>query len=948
MTNKFLLEHDSFVDRHCGLSPQEETEMLQSLGMAQLEDMVKTLPADIRADKPNIGEGTTEDKIKSVLFYFARHNKMLTNLIGLGYYGTQMPPIIQRKLFEDPAWYTAYTPYQPEIAQGRLEMLMNFQTMVADLTAMPMAGASLLDEATAAAEAMCLFYRECKTDATAFLVDENTFPQTIGVIRTRAEPLGIKVIITNTEDFTNHDNVFGALISYPGADGKIADYSGVISKLQEKSVLVACTTDLLALTLITPPGELGVDVTVGSAQRFGLPVGCGGPHPGFIAFREQFKMRVPGRIVGVSKDKHGKPCYRLSLQSREQHIRREKATSNICTAQALPAMLTAAFAVYHGPERITAIAQRVQHLTQLLADRLTAIGYPPTQQHFFGTLRVKHSQPASVIRQARAKGINLYADKGTIGISIDELTSEDNIATIITAFGGQSGALSDNEGENAIPDALKRQSGFLTHPTFNTHHTEQKMIRYLRFLAEKDIALNRSMIPLGSCTMKLNAAIEMEPISWPQFAHIHPFAPSDQMQGFHLLHDNLANMLCKITGFSAASLQPNAGAQGEYAGLLTIRRYLQDNGGAERNICLIPKSAHGTNAASAVMAGMKVIALEVDNVGQVALDDLSAKLQEHGQQVAALMLTYPSTYGVFGKSLREICQKVHQAGGQVYMDGANLNALVGICQPGQCGPDVMHINLHKTFCIPHGGGGPGMGPIVAGEHLAPYLPDHPMAPSESGKSCGVISATPYGSALINIISWIYIRLMGSSGLRRATLTALLNANYLSRKIADKFPPYFTNEEGFVAHECIVDMRGYKKRANISVDDIAKRLMDFGFHAPTVSWPVPGAMMIEPTESEGKDEIDRYCEALLKIEEEVAKIESGEWPQDDNPLVNAPHTAAEVVSDDWQHAYSRVDAAYPLAWVKSNKYWPPVGRIDAAYGDRNLVCSCPPLEAFTDD
>lgn len=945
MSTSNLFDLSLFADRHCGLSKLEEEAMLKELGLSQLEDMMQAIPADIQSDAPDIGESIPERRVQSILYNFAKRNKALTSMIGLGYYGSDMPAIIHRKLFEDPAWYTAYTPYQPEIAQGRLEMLMNFQTMIADLTGLPMAGASLLDESTATAEAMGLFYRECKSDATTFIVDSNTFPQTLAILKTRAEPLGINVVVTDTDDFTNIDNAFGALISYPGADGKIADYTDLISQLQAKDILVACTTDLLALSLIKTPGEMGADVAVGSAQRFGLPMGGGGPHPGFIAFREKFKMRVPGRIVGVSKDRHNNIAYRLSLQSREQHIRREKATSNICTAQALPAMLAAAFAVYHGPERIRAIALHVQHLTEKLASGLKSIGYIPTNQHFFGTVFVRTDNAASIVQSARERGINLYLAQDGVGISIDEIINTKNITAVLDSFVDNAVEFENIIEESAIPESLKRNSKYLTHPTFNSHQTEQKMLRYLRSLAEKDISLNRSMIPLGSCTMKLNAAIEMEPLSWPQYTNIHPFAPTDQQEGYRLLHNDLASLLCKITGFDAASLQPNAGAQGEYAGLLTIRSYLKDKGEAHRNICLIPKSAHGTNAASAVMAGMKVIALEIDNVGQVALDDLQTKITEHGDNIAALMLTYPSTCGVFGKALREICDMVHQAGGQVYMDGANLNALVGVCQPGKCGPDVMHINLHKTFCIPHGGGGPGMGPIVAGQHLADYLPDHPMDPSASGKSCGVISQAPYGSALINIIPWLYIRLMGKSGLRRATLTALLNANYLSNRLSQKFTPYFIGDGGFVAHECIVDMRDYKKRANITVDDIAKRLMDFGFHAPTVSWPVAGAMMIEPTESESKAEIDRFCDALLHIASEVEKIENNIWPKDNNPLVNAPHTAEEIVNDDWQYPYSRSEAVYPLAWVRKDKYWPPIARIDAAYGDRNLICSCPPLEDF---
>ena len=940
------LQVDNFVDRHCGLSEREQTEMLALFGFTSLEDMATILPPDLVSDPPDIGAPLSEARILRTLWRYAGKNRPMNSLIGLGYHPTEMPPVIRRKLLEDPGWYTAYTPYQPEIAQGRLEMLLNFQTLIADLTGMPMAGASLLDEATAAAEAMGLLYRESKNDRIVFLADENLYPQTLAVLRTRAEPLGIKLTVTAVENFTAQEDAFGALISYPGMDGGVADHTATVAALGEKDIRVAFCSDPMALLLLKPPGEMGADLVVGSAQRFGLPMGGGGPHPGFIAFQEKYKMRVPGRIVGASKDAAGKTAYRLSLQSREQHIRREKATSNICTAQALPAMLAAAYAIYHGPQRLQKISGRIQHLTEKLAVGLKQMNRPPRHTAFYGTLYLEAEDAAAIAARAEQSGINLHLDGKTLGISVNELTTPADIGKILAAFGDNAPAFDALAAEDALPPALVRQDPGLGHPVFNSHHTEQQMQRYLHSLVEKDIALNRSMIALGSCTMKLNATIEMEPISWPSFANIHPFAPAAQQQGYDSLLSDLSDVLVRLTGFSAISLQPNAGAQGEYAGLLTIRAYLQSKGETERDLCLIPRSAHGTNAASAVMAGMRVIVLDVDEVGQVSQDDLRAKIAEHGERLAALMLTYPSTYGVFGVGLRDICEAVHTAGGQVYMDGANLNALVGVCQPGQCGPDVMHINLHKTFCIPHGGGGPGMGPIVVSEHLADFLPGHPLGDTPA-KSCGTISAAPNGSPLILIISWMYIRLMGATGLRRATLTALLNANYVTRRLSGKFPPRFIGENGFVAHECIVDTSGYKKRANVSVEDIAKRLMDFGFHAPTVSWPVAGAMMIEPTESENRAEMDRFCEAMLHIVSEIEKVERGDWSREDNPLVNAPHTAESVITGDWTRAYTREEAVYPLSWVKHDKYWPPVSRIDAAYGDRNLVCSCPPPEDFAE-
>ena len=946
MSDMALYPVSEFANRHCGLSANEELAMLRALGFDNLEEVAKILPNDILSPAPDIGKALSEREVLSVLYRYAKQNKQAASMIGLGYYGVEMPAIIRRKLLEDPGWYTAYTPYQPEVAQGRLEMLLNFQTMVADLTGLPLAGASLLDEATAAAEAMGLFWRENKAaEKRVFLADELLFPQTLAVLQTRAEPLGIEVVVAAADTFSGYDGVFGVLLAYPGKDGSIRDLTDIIASLKEKDIGVAVATDLLALTLIKPPSEMGTDIAIGSAQRFGLPMGAGGPHPGFIAFREAHRMRVPGRIVGVSKDGKGRTGYRLALQSREQHIRREKATSNICTAQALPAMLAAAYAIYQGPERLTNSAKRIQKLSEILATGLRQMGHMPTAEAFFGTLHVVTPVASDIVRQAGDNGVNLYQSTNGVGISVDETTLPKHIEIVWAAFGDNAPNFSEVvQPETGIPPELTRTSSYLTHSVFNRYHTEQQMLRYLRQLAEKDIALNRSMIPLGSCTMKLNATIEMEPISWPQFTDIHPFAPIEQMQGYNSLLRDFANMLAKVTGFSSVSLQPNAGAQGEYAGLLAIRAYLRDKGEVQRDICFIPRSAHGTNPASATMSGMRVIVLDVDDVGQVDLADLRAKTEEHKENLAALMLTYPSTCGVFGSSLREICDIVHAAGGQIYMDGANLNALVGLSLPGQLGPDVMHINLHKTFCIPHGGGGPGMGPIAVGAHLAPYLPGHPLVDS-SAKHCGTVSAAPNGSPLILIISWMYMRMMSGEGLRRATLTALLNANYIVHRLEKHYPLFYRGADGFVAHECIVDTRGFKKSAGVTVEDIAKRLMDFGYHAPTVSWPVAGAMMIEPTESESKQEIDKFCDALLSIHEEIARVEKGEWSQDNNPLVNAPHTAEDIAVEEWQHPYSREVAVFPTAQVRQGKYWPPIGKIDAAYGDRNLVCNCPPLDDY---
>lgn len=941
--NSRLLPPRDFADRHCGPSAADQQQMLEALGLNSLEDLTQALPPDILTPAADTDRPHSEGEALSALYGYARNNVRMASMIGLGYYGVEMSAVIRRKMLEDPAWYTAYTPYQPEIAQGRLEMLLNFQTMIADLTGLPMAGASLLDEATAAAEAMGLMWRESGGKKTRFLADERLFPQTLAVLQTRADPLGIEVHCAAAETFTEHPDAFGALLAYPGGDGAIRDFTDLIAALKANGTRVAMAVDLLSLTLLKSPGDMGADYAVGSAQRLGLPMGAGGPHAGFIAFHPASRMRVPGRIVGISHDSKGRPAYRLALQSREQHIRREKATSNICTAQALPAMLAAAHVIYHGPRRLQAAANRVQTLAEILARGLQQLGFAPAAEHYFGGFDIACEHGDGIIARAAAQGVNLRRTAGGIGFSIDEMTRPAHIEKVWQAFAEDAPAFNDMAAAQpapaAIPPSLQRQTPYLTQAVFNSYHTEQEMLRYLRRLAEKDIALNRSMIALGSCTMKLNATIEMEPISWPQFADVHPFAPTDQTSGYNRLLTDFADTLARLTGFHKVSLQPNAGAQGEYAGLLTIRAYLRDRGEQQRDICLIPGSAHGTNPASAVMAGMRVITLAVDHVGQVDIDDLRDKVAAHKDTLAALMLTYPSTCGVAGDGLRTICDIVHEGGGQVYMDGANLNALVGISLPGKLGPDVMHINLHKTFCIPHGGGGPGMGPIAVGSHLAPYLPGHPLAPSPE-KHCGTIAAAPFGSPLILIIPWMYIYMMGSAGLRRATLTALLNANYIVRRLEKHYPLYYRSSAGFVAHECIVDTRGIKKETGISVEDIAKRLMDFGYHAPTVSWPVAGALMIEPTESESKRELDRFCEAMQAIAAEIDCVKSGDWPLEDNPLVHAPHTADDVVSDEWAHAYGREAAAYPAAWVRQEKYWPPVSRIDAAYGDRNLVCCWP--------
>ncbi|MCV6604898.1 MAG: aminomethyl-transferring glycine dehydrogenase, partial [Porticoccaceae bacterium] len=881
----------------------------------------------------------------------AGQNKVFTSLIGQGYYNTETPNVIVRNVLENPAWYTAYTPYQPEISQGRLEAILNFQTMICDLTGMALANASLLDEATAAAEAMALCRRMAKSKGRTFFVDRDCMPQTIDVIKTRAAPLGIDVVIGDPHSELEQHQVFGVLLQYPGASGEVGDFSQVIESVHAQKALVVMAADLLSLLLLKSPGELGADVAIGSSQRFGVPLGFGGPHAAYMATQEAFKRSIPGRIVGVSIDSEGNQVYRLALQTREQHIRRQNATSNICTAQVLLAVIASMYAIYHGPEGLRAIAGRVHQLTRVLAEGLRQLGFDIDNRYYFDTLTVVTGERTQSIHQAaREQGINLRViDDQRLGLSLDETIEPDLVETLWRVFDGGSNlnfADLSTHAAAGLPDNLKRSGELLTHPVFNRYHSETEMLRYLRKLADKDIALDRAMIPLGSCTMKLNATSEMVPITWEAFANIHPFVPPEQALGYRCLTDELEQMLCAVTGYEAVSLQPNAGSQGEYAGLLAIKAYHESRGDSQRNICLIPSSAHGTNPASAQMANMKVVVVKCDEQGNVDVADLRAKAQQHSDQLAAVMITYPSTHGVFEEQVGEVCAIVHDHGGQVYLDGANLNAMVGLCYPGKFGGDVSHLNLHKTFCIPHGGGGPGVGPIGVGAHLAPFLPNHQVLQEQGHESpVGPVSAAPWGSASILPITWMYIKMMGSNGLKQATEAAILNANYITERLKAHYPILYTGANNRVAHECIIDLRPLKESSGISVDDVAKRLIDFGFHAPTMSFPVAGTLMIEPTESESKMELDRFCDAMIAIRQEIAAVESGEYPVDDNPLVNAPHSAQSLLVAAWDHPYSREQAAYPATGLRDNKYWPPVGRVDNVYGDRNLICSCPPLSDY---
>ena len=946
-----------FQARHLGPWEAEQASMLSAIGVASRQALIDGIVPDaIRRTQPMslpapVGEAQALRELKAM----AQQNRLMRNFIGQGYYPTHTPGVILRNILENPAWYTAYTPYQAEISQGRMEALLNFQTMVTDLTGMAIANASMLDEATAAAEAMTLAARGGKSKSTRFVVCHDVLPQTLEVIQTRATPLGITVDVVHAAQLAEHlqtQDCFAALMQYPGVNGQVRDLRPLIDALHAKGALAIVAADLLALTLLASPGELGADIACGTTQRFGMPMGNGGPHAAYLATKDEFKRSLPGRLVGVSIDSHGNPAYRLALQTREQHIRREKATSNICTAQVLPAVVASMYAVYHGPEGLRRIALRVASYTAILAAGLRALGRKLIHTTYFDTLQVLTDDRDAILAAAQARGINLrIASADTLGISLDETTSRDDLIDLWTLFAGSQPlptfAAFEAGVELGLPAELRRSSAFLTHPVFNTHHSETEMLRYLRGLADKDLALDRTMIPLGSCTMKLNATSEMIPITWPEFAHIHPFAPRDQLKGYELLNSELCSWLSQATGYAGISLQPNAGSQGEYAGLLVIKAYHASRGEGHRDICLIPESAHGTNPASAHMVGMKVVVTKCDADGNVDLADLQAKCEQHSDKLAAVMITYPSTYGVFETRVTELCALVHRHGGRVYVDGANMNALVGLAAPGQFGGDVSHLNLHKTFCIPHGGGGPGVGPVCVVDDLVPFLPAHRAAGQGEAQQVGAVSAAPLGNAAVLPISWMYIRMMGAEGLRAATEVAILNANYVAARLADHYDIHFSSNSpaikgGGVAHECILDLRPLKDSSGVSAEDVAKRLIDYGFHAPTLSFPVAGTLMVEPTESESQAELDRFCDAMIAIREEIRKIENGVWPQDDNPLKHAPHTAASLLDANWAHSYGREVAAYPVSTLRERKYWSPVGRVDNVHGDRNLFCSCVPI------
>ncbi|MFI0743050.1 aminomethyl-transferring glycine dehydrogenase [Streptomyces sp. NPDC021100] len=943
-----------FAGRHIGPDSGAQAKMLAHVGFGSLDELTAAAVPDVikSAEALRLPAPRGEAEVIAELRGLADRNQVLVPMIGLGYHGTFTPPVILRNVMENPAWYTAYTPYQPEISQGRLEALLNFQTVVADLTGLPTSGASLLDEGTAAAEAMALSRRVGKVKDGVFLVDADALPQTVAVIETRAEPTGVEVVVADLSagipDEIAERGVFGVLLQYPGASGAVRDLRPVIERAHELGAIVTVAADLLALTLLTPPGELGADIAVGTSQRFGVPMGFGGPHAGYMAVREQFARSLPGRLVGVSVDADGDKAYRLALQTREQHIRREKATSNICTAQVLLAVMAGMYAVYHGPDGLTGIARRVHRYATLLAEGLRAGGVEVVHGAYFDTVTARVPGRADeIVAAALEQGVNLRrTDADTVGIACDETTTREHLAAVWAAFGVTADVEALDAGTaDALPEGLLRGSGFLAHPVFHQHRSETAMLRYLRRLADRDYALDRGMIPLGSCTMKLNATTEMEPVTWPEFGALHPFAPAEQAEGYLTLIRELEERLAEVTGYDKVSLQPNAGSQGELAGLLAVRAYHRANGDEQRTVCLIPSSAHGTNAASAVMAGMRVVVVKTGEDGEVDADDLRGKIEKHRDELAVLMVTYPSTHGVFEEHISEICALVHEAGGQVYVDGANLNALVGVAKPGEFGGDVSHLNLHKTFCIPHGGGGPGVGPVAVRAHLAPYLPNHPLQPA-AGPETGVgpISAAPWGSAGILPISWAYVRLMGGEGLKAATQVAVLSANYIAKRLEPHYPVLYTGPNGLVAHECIVDLRPLTKATGVTVDDVAKRLIDYGFHAPTMSFPVAGTLMIEPTESEDLGELDRFCEAMIAIRAEIEKVGSGEWDKDDNPLRNAPHTAASIAGA-WERPYDRETAVFPGGVSAADKYWPPVRRVDGAFGDRNLVCSCPPLDEY---
>jgi glycine dehydrogenase len=952
------LEHGiPFADRHVGPRHAEMARMLEAIGVGSLEELAqRALPPNLldRDAVPELPEPATESQALAELAERAARNRPGVPMIGLGYHGTVTPPVIRRSILENPAWYTAYTPYQPEISQGRLEALLNFQTVVSDLTGLPVANASLLDEATAAAEAMTLLRRAGRSPSARFVVDADTLPQTLAVLATRAEPLGIELDVADLSGGLPEGDCFGVLLSYPGPSGAVRDQSGLVEQAHERGAMVVVAADPLGLTLLRPPGEIGADAAIGSTQRFGVPMGFGGPHAAYLAVGERLSRQLPGRLVGVSVDADGTPAYRLALQTREQHIRRERATSNICTAQVLLAVIASMYAVYHGPEGLRAIGTRAHRMAAVLAAGLRDGGVEVVHRGFFDTVLARVPGGADgVVAGARQRGVTLRrVDADHVGISCDETTTRAHLALVWEAFGASPRPINDLDQDtcDALPAELRRSSEFLTHPVFHTHRSETALLRYTRALADKDLALDRSMIPLGSCTMKLNAAAEMEPITWPEFANLHPLAPAEDAAGLIEVAEDLQRWLARLTGYDAVSLQPNAGSQGEFAGLLAVRAYHRSRGEDDRDVCFIPASAHGTNAASAVMAGMRVVVVDTTASGDVDLDDLRARIGQHRGAVAAIMITYPSTHGVYEETVGQVCALVHDAGGQVYVDGANLNALPGLARPGRFGADVSHLNLHKTFCIPHGGGGPGVGPIGVRAHLAPFLPGHPFTDPDA--PVGAVSAAPWGSASILPISWAYIRMMGGDGLRRATLTAVAAANYIARRLDEHFPVLYTGRDGaatpgsrgFVAHECILDLRPLTKATGVTVDDVAKRLADYGFHAPTMSFPVAGTLMVEPTESEDLAEIDRFCDAMVAIRREIDRVVAGEWPEDDNPLRNAPHTAA-CLADKWDHPYSRELAAFPAGHA-GGKVWPAVRRVDQAHGDRNLVCSCPPIEAFS--
>ncbi len=961
---------DTFVRRHVGPSDAEIEAMLGELGLGSLDELVdETVPASIRMDRPLELDGIEEEgrplgEVESLewLATIAKRNRVFRSFIGMGYYDCLVPGVIQRNVLENPGWYTAYTPYQAEISQGRLEALLNFQTMVSDLTGLPIANASLLDEATAAAEAMSMAYSIARGRKSAFFAAADCHPQTLAVLETRAQGPGIELRVGDPGELDlagdGADDLFGILLQNPATDGRIIDYRALIERANAAKVTVVVATDLLALTLLSPPGELGADVAVGSAQRFGVPLGFGGPHAAFLATREQHKRQIPGRIIGISRDRRGRDAFRMAMQTREQHIRREKATSNICTAQVLLAVMAGMYAVYHGPEGLVRIARRVRALTLTLARGLERLGCRPGPGPVFDTLRVELDgrDAGDVLRAAEARHVNLRRlGEHAVGVSLDEATTARDLETLLEIFsegapgGPSAGSIEELSSglDLELPAPFRRTSAFLSHPVFHQHRTEHEMLRYLHRLERRDLSLTTSMISLGSCTMKLNATTEMVPITWPEFARLHPFAPDDQTEGYRLLFRSLESWLCAITGFAAVSLQPNAGSQGEYTGLMVIRAYHRSRGEGHRDVCLVPISAHGTNPASSVMAGMRIVVVDCDEQGNIDVADLEAKAREHGDRLAALMVTYPSTHGVFEEAIREVCEVVHEHGGQVYFDGANLNAQVGLCRPADYGADVCHLNLHKTFCIPHGGGGPGVGPVGVAEHLVPFLPGHPVVPVGGERSLGAVSAAPWGSASILPISWIYVAMMGPQGLKKASQVAILAANYMARRLEDHYPVLYRGARGRVAHEFIVDVRPFEKSAGVSAEDVAKRLMDYGFHAPTMSFPVPGTLMIEPTESESKAELDRFCDAMIAIREEIRAIEEGRMDAEDNPLRNAPHTADVVTATDWPHPYTREQAAFPAPWVKESKFWPAVGRIDNAWGDRHLVCTCPPVDSYGD-